>query len=487
MEGKIQEATDEFKGLIEFVTKEGLAWELHCVEGEIFRRMLRMGRMLLEAFLESVGTGNVGRTLTRDDGEVLSSRRTSPRQYLSIFGEVTIRRAYYHKNGCKGEFPLEAQLNLPKRTYSYLLQKWMTAWGVRTTYVGAVESVKEFLGLEVAHRPIQRMTRDMTEAVNEFTDSLEAPEAGEEGPILIETLDGKGIPMCKPDPAQSKSDEKPGKKKMALVTATFSADPHERRTAEEIAEGLVNGQSRSPGSPKKRRSKPHHKRILASLTQDRSALMHKAQGAALRRIHPHTRLKAVLGDGEKQIWFFASVLFPGWIQILDIIHAMDKLWLAAHLYFQKGSGEAKEFVKERLLALLKGEVDEVIKDFRIALEDGSLSSSKASTLQSKVLGYFVNNRDRMRYDEYLGMGLPIGSGVIEGTCKNLINDRMERSGMRWSREGAEAMLTLRSVYLTELWQDFWAFRTDREKQALYGGRNYLEKAGLVQHDSAMAA
>jgi hypothetical protein len=67
----------------------------------------------------------------------------------------------------------------------------------------------------------------------------------------------------------------------------------------------------------------------------------------------------------------------------------------------------------------------------------------------------------------MAMGLPIGSGVVEGTCKNLINDRMERSGTRWSPDGAEAILKLHSLDLTDLWNDFWIFRTQREKEVLY--------------------
>lgn len=443
--------------------------------------------ILLEVFLHSIGTGYEGPTLTRKNGEVLRCLRKSPRKYLSIFGWVTITRAYYLGESGRGVFPLEAQLNLPKRVYSYLLQKWMTAWGVRTSYEGAVESMKEFLGLDVAHRPIQRITQDVTPAVNEFIDSLEIPEAKEEGPILIESLDGKGIPMCKPDPDQPKTADKRGKKKMALVTATFSAEPQDRRAAEEIAAGLVNEGSKKPRSPNKPRRKPHHKRIIASLTQERRKVMKRAQSAATSRLQSHTELKVVLGDGEKLIWRFADDLFPGWMQILDIIHVRDKLWIAAHLYHRKKSRSAREYVKERLLALLTGEVDMVIEDFQIGLEDGSLSSSKASILSSKVLGYFINNRARMQYHNYLAMGLPIGSGVIEGTCKNLINDRMERSGMRWSRDGAEAMLTLRSVYLTDLWHDFWAFRTQREKTALYSEQEVQETGQLIQYDMANAA
>ncbi len=335
MEENILGVQGEFNKLVNFVTRDALTLELHRVEGELFRMLLGLGWMLLDLFLRSVGTGHVGQTATLENGSVLRYRRTSPKKHLSVFGEVVIMRAYYLKDGVKGVFPLEAQLNLPKRMYSYFLQKWMTLWAVRTTYEGAVETLQEFLGLDLAHRPIQRVARDLTSVVNEFNDSLEIPEAREEGPILIETLDGKWIPMCKPNPDQPKDPDKPGKK-MALVTATLSAEPYDHQPVEEIANRLVNEGSKTQRSKKTRRSTPHHKRILASLTQDRSTVMNRAQSAAMSRIHPHTAIKAVLGDGEKNIWNFADELFPDWIQVLDIIHVRDKLWLAAHLYLQEG-------------------------------------------------------------------------------------------------------------------------------------------------------
>jgi hypothetical protein len=215
--------------------------------------------------------------------------------------------------------------------------------------------------------------------------------------------------------------------------------------------------------------------------------MNKAQGAAMKRTGPDTGLKAVVADGEKNLWNFADDLFPDWIQILDIIHVRDKLWKAAHLHYKQESPEAKEYVRERLVALFTGEVDQVIDDFRIALRDGSLSASKAETLRCKVLGYFVNNRDRMQYDTYLAMGLPIGSGLIEGTCKNLINDRMERSGMRWSPEGAEAMVNLRGLHLTDLWDPFWNYRLEREKKLLYGRSQFDETIPTTAENPAKAA
>lgn len=79
----------------------------------------------------------------------------------------------------------------------------------------------------------------------------------------------------------------------------------------------------------------------------------------------------------------------------------------------------------------------------------------------------LTNRDRMAYDRHLAKGLPIASGVVESTCNSLINIRMEGPGMFWSTDGAEAILKLRGVFLDELWDEFWAFRIERERKRLY--------------------
>ena len=487
MEAKILEAREEFNGILDFVLTETGGSEIHQVEREIFRRLLRLGRSLLEVFLRSVGTGKQGPFIEDRDGSMLRYQREKGRQYLSIFGKVVIKRAYYLGDHGRGRYPLDAQLNLPKRKYSYVLQEWMSGQAVQTTFESAAKWIQRVLGIDIAHRPVERVVSDMSSGAKEFIESLEAPPEEDEGPILVETMDRKGIPMCKPNPDEAQTPDKPGKKKMALVTATLSIDPYERPAVEEIADRLVNEGPKNKRSEKSRRAKPHHKRIIASLTQEGSAVMTKAQQAAVNRDGPKTRLKAVVADGEKSLWNFADDLFPGWIQVLDIIHVREKLWLAAHLCYRNKSPDAREYVRERLVALLKGQVDLVIEDFRVATEDGSLSAPKVEILCRKVLGYFVNNRDRMLYDKYLAMGLPIGSGVIEGTCKNLINDRMERSGMRWSEQGAEAMVRLRGIYLTDLWDPFWIFRIERAKKILYGSRFTDDITPVTEQDLPEAA
>ncbi len=73
----------------------------------------------------------------------------------------------------------------------------------------------------------------------------------------------------------------------------------------------------------------------------------------------------------------------------------------------------------------------------------------------------------MRYDEYLAAGYPIGSGVVEGACRHLVKDRLEQTGMRWTVNGAQAMLHLRAIYLNGQWNAFVNYRIETEQARLY--------------------
>ena len=96
----------------------------------------------------------------------------------------------------------------------------------------------------------------------------------------------------------------------------------------------------------------------------------------------------------------------------------------------------------------------------------NLPDSQATTL-SGVANYLYRNRHRMRYDHYLAQGWPIASGPVEGACKNLIKDRMERSGMRWTQSMAEAVVKLRALYLSGDFNTYWDFHIREDQQRLY--------------------
>jgi hypothetical protein len=488
MDRKIEEARQEFNSILDYIVRSAKSQEIHQVEECLFRMLLRLGRVLLELFVLSVGTGKIGMELEAGDGAVFRYLRDSTCKYLSIFGEITILRAHYAKEGRKGFFPLDARLNLPDRKYSYVLQEWMASRTVETSYEKAAAWVNKRLYLELAHRPFERVTGDCAAAAEEFMDSAPPPPAELEGPILVHTADCKGIRMRpgERNAKQVKTEDKPGEKLMATVAETYSIHPHFRPTEALVDTFFSPAGAKTAKEKDPRRPKPLFRRTFASLKDKKSEVFRRSARSAKSRIHVGTEEKLALMDGEIALKNRSREFLPDWPEALDITHAVGKLRIAGQLHYGDGPA-AKEYGRERLALLLTGKVGDVIEDFEASLEDGTLSGSKAEDLKSKALGYYRNNRDRMGYDRLLAKGLPIASGVIESACNSLINIRMEGPGMFWSVNGAEAILKLRGVFLDELWEEFWAFRTKRERKRLYARYENIRPSRPEEAQEAKAA
>src|SRR5262249_2764331 len=171
-------------------------------------------------------------------------------------------------------------------------------------------------------------------------------------------------------------------------------------------------------------------------------------------------------DGERALWDAQEVYFPEAVGILDLFHVLERLWAVAHCFHAEGSDGARRFVEYRLRDLLQGRVGYVISGLKKRLRTARLSSQRREVVRSAV-EYLANNREHMRYDEYLRAGYPIGSGVAEGACRHLVKDRLEQTGMRWTVEGAQAMLHVRALYLNGQWEEYLAFRVEQEQARLY--------------------
>ena len=184
----------------------------------------------------------------------------------------------------------------------------------------------------------------------------------------------------------------------------------------------------------------------------------------MRRNRGVYRRVVFVSDGERALWEKQREYFPWAIGVLDIFHVLERLWLAAHCLHPEGSSQAESYVTERFRALLEGKVKKVIAGLRTQARHQA--GGKRRTLR-QVANYFANNCEHMRYDEYLAKGYPIGSGVAEGACRHVVKDRMEQSGMRWTVEGAQAMLHTRAIYLNGDWENFNDYRITREQNELY--------------------
>ena len=153
---------------------------------------------------------------------------------------------------------------------------------------------------------------------------------------------------------------------------------------------------------------------------------------------------------------------------------LDRLHPAHLFFFLKGTNAARRFVRERLPYLLNGNTAELIAEFRLLGIQHGLRGANAARLKT-ACRFLENNLHRMKYDEYLKAGYPIATGVIEGACRHVIKDRMERTGMRWKVPGAQAMLELRAISINGDWAEFQRFRIERENNRLYPHKHVVER------------
>ena len=449
------------------------------VERTVMAQLLQMGLSLLTAFVARHGDGDVGETIVMSDGET-GRRLDEPheRRYLSIFGDLTIRRRVYgSREGQKiVAAPLDARLGLPAGDFSYVLEDWVQRFGVQDSFAEAGRSLACLLGLHLHSRTLEHMNRELADWTPCFRDLQPSPPAREEGALLVVTADGKGVPMRRPleerirAPHRRGKGEKANKKQMSYVGAVYSIDRFVR-SADEVIDELQRRQRAA------QRPKPCHKRVWVEMTQvlegdtinGKEMLFVSLANEAGARDQGGRKPLVCLLDGEKALWEWYREYLPEAVGILDLFHVLERLRLAAHCFHAEGSKAAAAFVTERLRMLLEGNVGKLIGGLRQMRTKQRLTGSKAQTLGS-VIGYLDNNREHMHYDEYLAAGYPIGSGVAEGACRHVVKDRMERSGMRWTVQGAQAMLHLRTIYLNGDWDTFIDYRIQAEQTALYGKR-----------------
>ncbi len=471
---KAKEQFDSLLGLVQRAVRDGD--RIDTVERDLMRQLLCLGHTLLSAFVAQQGDGDLGPEARTAEGRT-ARRLPEPhdRRYVSIFGELTIARvAYGSREGQRIErVPLDERLGLPEGDFSYVLEDWGQRLCLKESFAESGHSLEMLLGLKLRSRALEHMSREVAAQAPAFQDALPVPPPGEEGPLLVVTADGKGVPMRRPPQEGPKPHhrrtrgEKANKKQMACVGAVYTIEPFVRK-ADDILDEVLRDEKAG------KRPEPQHKHVWAEMTRQvgavpvnaKEGLFSRLKAESAARNKGHDRPVICLMDGERALWDMQREHFSGAVGILDLFHVLERLWAVAHCFHAEGSDGAKQHVEERLRDLLQGRVGYVIAGLRRRLNGGKLSGPKRKVIKSAV-EYLANNREHMRYDEYLAAGYPIGSGVAEGACRHLVKDRLEQTGMRWTVEGAQAMLHVRALYLNDQWEDFIEFRAECEQTRLY--------------------
>lgn len=270
---------------------------------------------------------------------------------------------------------------------------------------------------------------------------------------------------------------------MALVGAVYQIGPYPR-TPHEVLEALFHDPAAAaPVRATAPRPVPQHKRLRASLNRQAGT----TPVCAAEEIFPWLVAEAqqrdpeqqcpwvVIMDGQPTLWEAGHPVLGDTprVEILDLLHATGYLWEAVPLFHPAGSDRALQLMKLLVLGLLSGVGAALIPWLISQAESIGLTAPHRERL-NQISQYFYHHQARLHYDQYLAAGYPIASGVIEGACRQVIKDRLERTGMHWTVPGAQALLQLRCVALNGDWEAFMKRYIDQETARLY------PHAGLVE-------
>jgi hypothetical protein len=459
----------DFEQLVALVTNPATeSATLDQMERSIFRRVLRLGRQLLELFLATRVAHESHQPHRCEHDRVLPYHSQQPASYFSVFGKLTFRRAYFYRAG-HSHCPLDTALSLPGRCYSDFLMELASLLAVDGVFEKSLAVLARLLALTLPKLALESWVRDASATVLPFYTQKVAFPAEEEGSILVAQADGKGVPMVRQETApatvrRSKGDKKT-RKKEAVATAVYTIAPY-RRTPHDLIEALFPTRLAASAS---NRPSPCHKQVFASLNGKAWALR-QLQARVQQRDgeHTHSGARVALTDGAAPLQQQMQAALPNFTLVLDLIHVAEHVWRAGTAVYGETDPQRALWVKTQLLDILSSRTEHVIR--RLREKAGALrKSSQAQKVLRRVADYLDRNRPYMDYATYLKRGWPIGTGVIEGVCRHLVKDRMELSGMRWTVAGAEAVLALRAVHENGDWDTFHAFRRASDHEERYGG------------------
>lgn len=476
---------DQLTSFVQQAASNGMP--LHEVEPLIKAHVLKMGHAATEQFIALQGDGDVGETFQTPEAKTLvRSETVLARELRTIFGTHVIRSFGYSAGEKKAiELrPVEAKLALSPRHFSYYYEQFSQYFNVDQAFGQAARGLEMVLGSKVSVDSLEHMNRRVGEQAEAFLETLPTPPRSEEGELLVLSGDGKGVPLVKADAVKiaacEEKPQRPGNRRMATVVAVYTVAPFVR-TPEQIVAALFRDEPPNPAL-KVKRPEPQFKHVAAFFAKEYEdgeetilasgpiEAFSWADGQIEARRAEKQKLIRLM-DGQPSLWTIAdevvNVPATETVDILDILHANSYVWRAAKVFhLQREKQEA--FAKGRLLRILEGDVLGVIAGLRQMSTKHQLTGVAKKEIDT-VCHYLENNAERMRYDEYLAAGYPIATGVIEGACRHLVKDRMERSGMRWTLAGARNMLHVRAVFQSSYWEDFQVARIAKEQALLHAG------------------
>jgi hypothetical protein len=470
---------EQFAGLVSWTAEEaryldhGEREEVIGTEGRELQRRLLEAAFALDAAREQRAAGVTSAAGIRH-GTVEEGHG---RGVVSVFGPVRVTRMAYRNRREPNLYPADARQVLPGDPYS-LGMRALVAYHLAGGGFGQAQDVIEArTGVTVGRAQLTGLAEDLAAWTDDFY-SQRARDAEEDLPatdVIMMQGDGKGIAM-RPEHRKNagKSDSAhPGIKKMAEIVAVADFTPAIREP-EDIAAPPARRQAH-PG-PKAR-----DKWVSASVTESIEDMIAAAFDEADRRDPQRVRQRVFLVDGNKQqITAIGAQAEDRGIKVpvlIDYIHVSGYIGKAAAALHPGDPAAAGQWADGQLLRVLHGRAKAVAATLASVAAKTRADPRKRGldlTDMDRAVTYLTNNQQHMKYDKALANGWPIATGMIEGACRFVIEDRFGITGARWSPDGAEVILKLRAVVVNGDLGDYMRYYKHR----------YRDEHHLARYDPA---
>jgi hypothetical protein len=385
------------------------------------------------------------RTLPCPCGQQARYRELRSKTLLTAVGTVEVSRPWYLCPHChKGQFPADGELDVVNTEFSPGVRRMQALVGQDAPFDSGREQMKLLAGLEVTTKSVERVAEgigaDILRCEQEEIDralQLDLPIiVGEPVPILYVQMDGTGVPVVKKETVgrKGKLNGLPAHTREIKLGCVFTQTAWDE-------EGFA---IRDPDST-----------TYTGAIENAEQFGKRLYVEAWKRGWSRAEKKVVIGDGAEWIWNLANQHFPGAVQIVDLYHARQHVWDLARLLYPSDSKRQNAWIglhQKRWLD--KGKIGKLVASLRsIRVPNVDL----ANTIRNEA-DYFANNAARMNYPRFRKQHLFVGSGVIEAGCKTVVGHRLKQSGMFWTVNGANSILTLRCSFLNARFEDYWEGR-----------------------------
>jgi hypothetical protein len=416
--------TTAAQDVLQLIAAEGqsLPVDVNQAEKMIRDKVQQIGQAALQLHLaQQKKLGYEGSSRACDCGDNQKFVGYRSRTLATLLGPVSYRRAYYRCGHCgRGCCPYDQEAKLGDCQVSLNLARAATLLGVNDPFSPSAQVLHELTGVRLGERTIQRLTHRAGKVAD-------AQERG-----LALSMATWNVPASLAQPKR-------------LYVAVDAAFIHLQDGWHDVKCVTCWWEDES--------GKVHRR----GMTRRADAEQFKAFVWALAcQCGLETATEVVLlGDGAAWIWeHVAGVLGEKAICITDWYHVTEHLWSCAKTLWGEGTQEARTWEQKLQDLLWEGRCNKVLKLLR--QDHAAHRGGKREAIEA-LITYLENQGRRLQYDQFRSRGLDIGSGRVEAMCKQ-VGVRMKRNGMRWSESGAQSVLSLRSAWLNDQWEEFWSQR-----------------------------